>query len=176
MFDPTIYDNLKVVLEGKIYEHDFSGDIIITNREDIVDLATMSRMFSIKFTLASSQFKHQHCELVLSSTMEDFATEMLDENEHDAGCSLYVYFHSKIRDVEKDCSTIQRHLNMIWNGRPMITQKVSFLYGNDDTLLNETKLHFNRKINEEQIQDVPSLLDYCIQSLTFFHKHYKRSN
>ncbi|UTW70295.1 hypothetical protein KHA80_06930 [Anaerobacillus sp. HL2] len=41
MFDPTIYENLKVVIEGEVYDHDMNGRILII-QIDIVDLATMS--------------------------------------------------------------------------------------------------------------------------------------
>ena len=49
MFDPTIYDNLKVVLEGEIYDRDLAGAIQIVDRSDIVDLAIMSRIFIMRF-------------------------------------------------------------------------------------------------------------------------------
>ena len=32
MFDPTIYDNIKVVLEGAVYDLDLEGKIIITTK------------------------------------------------------------------------------------------------------------------------------------------------
>ena len=39
MFDPTAYDNLKVILEGAVYDLDLSGELKIIERNDIVDLA-----------------------------------------------------------------------------------------------------------------------------------------
>ncbi|QNG61538.1 hypothetical protein H4O14_08705 [Bacillus sp. PAMC26568] len=38
MFDPTAFDNLKVVLEGEIYDADLEGIIEVIKRKDIVDL------------------------------------------------------------------------------------------------------------------------------------------
>ena len=49
MFDPTIFDNLKVVAEGAVYDLDLQGEILITNRIDQVDLATLSRYYAITF-------------------------------------------------------------------------------------------------------------------------------
>lgn len=49
MFDPTVFDNLKVVLEGCVYDYDLEDKIVVTGRNDIVDLATLTRTFSIRF-------------------------------------------------------------------------------------------------------------------------------
>lgn len=49
MFDPTIYENVKVVLEGELYDRDLDGEITITNRSDLVDLATLSRTYVVAF-------------------------------------------------------------------------------------------------------------------------------
>ncbi|MCV9888442.1 hypothetical protein [Metabacillus halosaccharovorans] len=47
MFDPTVFDNLKVVIEGYIYDMDIDEQISVTDRSDIIDLAKMSRQYSI---------------------------------------------------------------------------------------------------------------------------------
>ncbi|MDF0725751.1 hypothetical protein PY093_03360 [Cytobacillus sp. S13-E01] len=39
MFDPTIFDNLKVVIEGEVYDLDLTGDFLVTNRSDSIDIA-----------------------------------------------------------------------------------------------------------------------------------------
>jgi hypothetical protein len=41
MFDPTAFDNMKVVLEGALYDLDIMGEIIITDRNDLFNTAKM---------------------------------------------------------------------------------------------------------------------------------------
>ncbi|KPV55085.1 periplasmic component, partial [Paenibacillus sp. A3] len=48
MFDPTIFDNLKVVLEGHLYDLDAEQTIRVIGREDFIDLASMKRIFSMR--------------------------------------------------------------------------------------------------------------------------------
>ena len=44
MFDPTVFDNLKVAVENEFYDLDNLDRIIdITNRRDLLDMAVMSR-------------------------------------------------------------------------------------------------------------------------------------
>lgn len=51
LFDPTAFENMKVVLEGAVYDRDFIGDILVINRDDIVNLSTMSRTYKIEMEL-----------------------------------------------------------------------------------------------------------------------------
>jgi hypothetical protein len=52
MFDPTVFDNLKVIIEGAIYDLDLDGELQVVNRRDLVDLANMSRQFSMDIAVA----------------------------------------------------------------------------------------------------------------------------
>lgn len=51
MFDPTAFDNMKVVIEGALYDLDICGEIVITDRNDSFNMAKMSRTFDISFRL-----------------------------------------------------------------------------------------------------------------------------
>ena len=52
MYDPTIFDNLKVAFENQVYDLDnLENEITITNRIDRMDFAVMGREFTIEFTL-----------------------------------------------------------------------------------------------------------------------------
>ncbi|MGZ4162287.1 MAG: hypothetical protein ACXVNF_16040, partial [Neobacillus sp.] len=55
VFDPTAFDNMKVVIEGALYDMDIIGEIIITDRNDIMNMAKLSRRFDICFTLPNSE-------------------------------------------------------------------------------------------------------------------------
>ncbi|MCT8136945.1 hypothetical protein H1D32_03750 [Anaerobacillus sp. CMMVII] len=79
MFDPTIFDNLKVVVEGEIYDLDLGGEISILNREDFVDLATMSRHFSITFQSVTSTAKQCTATIKLEADSADLYGEILEK-------------------------------------------------------------------------------------------------
>lgn len=51
MFDPTAFDNLKVVFEGAVYDLDLSGDIQILDRKDLFDFAHYDRCYQIRYSL-----------------------------------------------------------------------------------------------------------------------------
>jgi hypothetical protein len=55
LFDPTVYDNLKVVLEGAVYDLDLAGSILVTGREDWVNLADLSRTYKLTFVMADDR-------------------------------------------------------------------------------------------------------------------------
>ncbi|MCZ8521754.1 MULTISPECIES: hypothetical protein [Paenibacillus] len=73
MFDPTIYDNLKVVLEGAFYDLDAEGAFLITGREDLVDLASYSRTFRLEVRRQGGACRGA---VSLVSTLADFAGEL----------------------------------------------------------------------------------------------------
>ena len=49
MFDPTAFENMKVVMEGIFYDKDLSGEIIILDRNDIMNIAKLSRTYDLSF-------------------------------------------------------------------------------------------------------------------------------
>jgi len=122
MFDPTIFDNLKVVLEGLVYDHDLAGRIMITDRSDWIDLAKLSRSFRIRFRIRTpddpvqataewadaGQKEHDRhfiqAEIVLSAGVKDLAGEIMGLNMGDAdrpGCELKIRWITVIQDVEE---------------------------------------------------------------------------
>lgn len=170
MFDPTIYDNLKVVVEGTIYELDFSGKIKVTNRQDIVDLATMSRKFAMRFQAPGAAASYPAANIILQAAMDDLAAEMIAGEGKQAGCRLTVELFTKVTHPEKECAEMAKRLTALWNGRPLITQKISYVYGSNEPGVNRILLDFNRKINEDQLEDIPNLIDYSFQSLRILNE------
>lgn len=168
MFDPSIFDNLKVVIEGSIYDLDFNETIAITQRQDLVDLSSMSRLYAIQFQW--KQNKEVIAEVRLSTSLKDLAEEWLGQNQDDAaGCILTIHFYFRV-DNEQECEAIHHHLSNIWNGRPGIEQRLSYIFGEQiaqSGLQNEVTIHFNRKINENQIEDFPQIFRYLLQSVTY---------
>jgi hypothetical protein len=165
MFDPTIYENMKVVIEGAVYDLDLAGEILVTNRSNRIELSTMSRSYSIQFKLLG--LGDVIAELGLAASTEDLAAEILERSSMTPGCSLHVGFQLKVMDVEEDCASIQQILLDIWGNDYTINQKLSYSYGKNlhSLYLNEIQLDFGRKFSESVIDDIPSLLEHVMLSI-----------
>ncbi|HHY73487.1 MAG TPA: hypothetical protein GX497_09730 [Bacillus bacterium] len=167
MFDPTIFDNLKVVAEGAVYDLDLQGEIVIMNRTDQIDLATLSRYYAITFRAINQAEDSVHGELRIYAGVDDLAAEILEKADESIGCYIEVVFSTSIDQLEEDCEAIWHVLLEIWGNRPTVTQKVSFDYvpGQAARLVDTIILKFARKIGEAQADDLPVIVDYMVQSI-----------
>lgn len=164
VFDPTIYDNIKVVLEGAVYDYDLEGRIIITRREDRIDLSSMSRTFAIEF--ARSADKPSRAEIYLHVHLSDLAAEILENPNAKPGCTLLIKFYASLNEPDRDCPKIAAGLSAIWAHRPHITQQLSYTYGQPETAYrNQITLSFGRKVDESQLDDFPELITHALESL-----------
>ncbi|TCS82541.1 hypothetical protein [Tepidibacillus fermentans] len=165
MFDPTIFDNIKVILEGRIYDLDLEGKIIIVQRNDWVDLARMSRKYRIQFRLLAGN-QEETAEVTLSAGTEDLTMEILEiENENKPGCEISIRFYTVIENPDQQCKHIEEKINQIWNYRPILTQTIHYIYPNTGKMNNEILLQFGRKIDEDNIEDIPELIEYTLKTL-----------
>lgn len=174
MFHPIVFDNIKVVLEGTVYDRDFEGEITVTDRADLVDLATYHRLFQINFRLADETVNQNQitAQIQLRTSLKDIAGEQLELPVTDhIGCTICIHFMMKITDVKREMEAVIGCINDIWGDRPHITQNVSAKIDEHrftwPPLLFENKvtLDFHRKIDEGNIEDMRHLVDHCIQSL-----------
>jgi hypothetical protein len=170
VFDPTIYDNLKVVLEGEIYDRDLAGHIQIVDRSDIVDLAVMSRMFIMRLQIP----EHPDCmaEIKLHAGAEDLAGEIVEVNSPTIGCRIHIGFRFRSTGLyaaaDESARLIRKHLVKVWGEDSMIGQELCFFPKvQQDVPIYECRstIEFGRKITEEQIGDIPRLVDHLIMSL-----------
>ncbi|MDQ0482029.1 hypothetical protein [Guptibacillus hwajinpoensis] len=159
MFDPTIYENVKVVLEGELYDRDLEGEISIINRKDLVDLASLSRMYEVQF----NENPQVRVTIGLFADLASFSAEQLEIEDSNPGCEINISFDVLISDTE-ECAKIEEDIRSIWGYRPSIQQKVSFVYNQEEELTSHIQLEFNRRINEDQISDLSELIEYAIQT------------
>ncbi|MFC0271695.1 hypothetical protein ACFFIX_09525 [Metabacillus herbersteinensis] len=111
MFDPTTFDNLKVILEGYVYDLDLDNVIVVTDRSDLVNLATMSRSFSISFKLPIEN-PTPTVKIQLEMIHEQLSGELLGKLEH-PGCRVKI----KIYEVKESSSIdeiLVERLKRIW--------------------------------------------------------------
>jgi hypothetical protein len=173
MFDPTIYENLKVALEGTVYDKDFSGIILVTSRHDAVDLADMSREYRIGFQLKENSAETQQqmaAEIVLKAETQDLSGEILEMDANNAGkpgCTIFVYIYQKVASLDL-CSQIEDLLDELWSFRPRIIQELSFAFSlgkKEERYKNTITLDFGRKIDESNFEDLPDIIGCTISSL-----------
>ncbi|SEG04625.1 hypothetical protein [Paenibacillus sp. UNC499MF] len=175
MFDPTVYENLKVVLEGTVYDLDLSGEILVTNRSDVMDLSSLGRHYRIRFVLrgGGENTASPWAELHLEAKLEDLAAELLSRKGAEPGCTLTVKFGFLTHDPSRDCPAAGSSLESIWSGRPLITQTLSYVFGSENEgWHNEVLLEFGRKVNESHLDDFEGLLEHTLLSLSVLRDNF----
>lgn len=168
MFDPTAFDNMKVVVEGAIYDRDLDGELLVTNREDLVDLSNLSRTFKLAFSITQSNRRNLYAELKLQAGLKNLAAEILemDDSSTSAGCVITVAFHLTHANDEKIFFSIQKVLEEIWGRERKIEQAVKINpIKKTDAIVNEATVHFNRLVVEDQIGDLTDMIDYIVLTL-----------
>ncbi|HZG55063.1 hypothetical protein [Paenibacillus sp.] len=175
MFDPTIFDNWKVVLEGALYDLDRDGAAEIIGREDLMDLASLSRSFRIGARRPGGGCR---AELRLSSGLADFAAERYDLRLTELGAPgirLELRFTlpgARVRDAQ----TLHGALSRLWaaEAEAEICHRVRIEVDPHAPPADaaaaggsayEIDVLFHEKRNEDRLDDVDALLERLLASL-----------
>ncbi len=169
MYDPTVFENLKVAFENRVYDFDtIDREIKLTNRSDQMDFAILSRIFAIQFTLF--HLEDVSAEIILEASLRDLADEILEAPEGNSGCSLTVRFLKRVQHETEQCSLIEDSLRDIWENEVLVVQTLSFLYGEGERgYLNTIDVKFRTKINEENMSEIPDFLQSILDALRVLH-------
>ncbi len=160
MFDPTIFDNLKVILEGLVYDYDLSGEIVVTNRQDLLDLATFSRSYTISFSRNDKKVT-----IALRTNLESLAAEILETKEQ-ADCQISLIFSVVTERNEQLFNQIHQYLENTWKGKeedPHFIETVVETRSVSSVEYTVTILF--KAINENHAEDLPELVRYTIKTL-----------
>ncbi|EHB67919.1 MULTISPECIES: hypothetical protein [Paenibacillus] len=165
MFDPTVFENLKVGIENVVYDLDNLDELVlITGREDLLDMAVMSRSFSLTFELRG--LKEAAAEIRLDAGLQELAAEILETPGKQPGCELKVRFYKNVKRIEDECAAISRIVAAIWEPEIPPVQTVTYIVGEEaNGYRSMTEVRFSRTINEEQMEDIPNLADHMLQTL-----------
>jgi uncharacterized protein YlaN (UPF0358 family) len=171
MFDPTIYENLKVVIEGVVYDRDLQGTFLVTHRKDLIDISTMSRSYMIEFMQKNGG--EVLAEIRLHADLLDLAAEILEISDKQVpGCRLEVEFRTKLEDIQKEGKEVQSALREIWGEDITMIQHISYILNDctahdipTEVVESRITLDFNRKIDEDQLHDMEELMDHIHRSL-----------
>ncbi|GAF08508.1 hypothetical protein [Paenibacillus pini] len=180
MFDPTVFENLKVALENQLYDLDnLDGIIRITNRTDRMEMSVMAREFALQFELIhGGEIK---AEIRLMASLQDLAAEILEMKDQSPGCKLVIRFDMEVvpsqvgQGLSKplQCDKIEKIMKQHWPDLTLV-QTVSCMYGKEPVQCNITaELTFNRKINEDQMDDIPELIEHVVDTLRTLEECFK---
>ncbi|AZU63074.1 hypothetical protein [Neobacillus mesonae] len=177
MFDPAAFDNMKVVIEGALYDMDLDGEIAITNRNDIVNIAKMSRLFNISFTLPKVTCRLLTARIELEAKLENLAAELLSGSvsEKLAGCNVTLQFIFEHEDDAKHYQAVQGIITGIWGELRNITQSVEFNpLAEQRKVKNVVTIDFVRIIGEEQMDDLIEMTAFMLTTLTALENYISR--
>ncbi|RAW14999.1 hypothetical protein DC345_13170 [Paenibacillus taichungensis] len=165
MFDPTIYDNLKVGFENYLYDLDNLDELIsITDRKDQLELARMSRELVLQFCLRDCP--DVTGEVVLNTSLADLASEIMETQGGLPGCRLRLRFRMVIQEPEIQCPAINSILQESWPEQRM-KQHIHYVFEDQPATYAVTaEVHFDRSVNEDQMGDIPDLCDHMVNVLT----------
>ncbi|HZG73979.1 MAG TPA: hypothetical protein VEY51_20795 [Chondromyces sp.] len=160
MFDPTAFDNIKTVLEGSVYDLDLSGDITITGRQDSIDMAVLSRRYSVTFF--KNELPKVNVQIRLEAALRHLASELLGteaQKEHQ-GAVLSIQYSGNAAAFPETAMETLRHL---WGTERLYERRKisSDRFG----VSHELEVTFNRLITEEMMEDLEEMLHFIVDSL-----------
>ncbi|WP_409301259.1 hypothetical protein [Peribacillus sp. SCS-155] len=173
MFDPTAFENMKVVVEGAVYDMDLGGHITVTDRKDIVDLSNLSRAFEIEAELTKTAHQAQvKARIILHASLENLAAELMSKQpeRHDplAGCTVSIIFHVPFQQDDQDILHIISLLEQIWGSKRIVevhNHKVFSNQSNNIDSCTKASVSFGRIITEEQMDDVLHIAEITVETL-----------
>ncbi|GAC42110.1 hypothetical protein [Paenibacillus popilliae] len=171
MFDPTIFDNLKVVLEGKIYDLDHEGEWLVIGREDLFDLAGFGRTFRMRVQRPG---KACIAVLTLASGLADFSAELrgLRLVGVEPGARLMLFFELA-GGYTAQADEMGQRLAALWGNAAMVRQErtvpVLPRAGSASPLADEGThrivLTFRQPIDERHLGELDALVMQVLASL-----------
>jgi hypothetical protein len=169
MFDPTAFENMKVVLEGHLYDKDLAGELSILDRNDLTNLSKLSREYSLQFKLRES-LKDHTATITLKAGLENLAAELLNGNVSSSKQGSIIQLHFKLLhpDRKEIYHELQSGFQRIWGENRLIEQCVCYHpFKEDEQVLNKITIDFNRLILEDHIDDLLEMVDHMIETLVW---------
>jgi hypothetical protein len=171
MFDPTIFDNLKVVLEGKIYDLDQEEEWLVAGREDLFDIAGFGRTFRMRIQRPG---KACIAVLTLASGLVDFCAELrgLRLVGEAPGARLTLSFELP-GDYTAQADKMGQRLATLWGDAAMVRQertvpvlpRAGFASPLADEGMHRIVLTFRQSLDERHLGDLDNLVMQVLASL-----------
>jgi hypothetical protein len=171
MFDPTAYENMKVIIEGSLYDRDLDGEITILDRNDIINMAKLSRTYEISFAIRNEDVVK--CTFSLSAELKNLAAELLPSSKSTllSGSRIQIGFQLDHPSQKEIDVLIERELKSIWGNERSIKQMIHINPSIPVERIHKViTIEFNRLVFEDQIDDMVAMVDYMILSLRKIRK------
>ncbi|MGM0873901.1 MAG: hypothetical protein ACQEWV_03720 [Bacillota bacterium] len=167
MFDPTVFDNLKVIVEGYIYDLDLENEISVTNRSDNVDLATMSRKFTITFSEINKRDPSVMIEIEMRQNQ--LAGELLQTIKK-PGCHINVILQEELQSQEYN-QLLFKKLKRSWGEEHTIKLFVTKEVTSSLNVFHHSyQVCFQTKFGEDDIDELLHIVDHSISLLRMMSK------
>ena len=157
MFDPTAFDNLKVVFEGAVYDLDLTGEVQIIDRKDLFDFARYERCYQIHYSLPGK--KSFFIEFHLKADMGHFLAERhLMTKKNTAGADIRIVYKGDVK-VHLGRQLLEEIWgeDKLWEWKEVNSSTTPTFY--------EGILTFNRVLTEEMVDDVLQMISFSVDTL-----------
>ncbi|MBS4172898.1 hypothetical protein [Bacillus sp. FJAT-49736] len=157
MFDPTAYENMKVVIEGAAYDLDIDGNIKVVDRKDIIDLARMNRWFEITYRSVSSS--KVMATFTLEANLNQLASELLHQvNGNQAGADVHITF-----SWDENGKNYKERIKKHWGTDHVYEERK--IDSSSHGVREEVIIGFSRAITEDMIDDLIEMFHYSVETL-----------
>ena len=162
---------MKVVLEGAVYDRDILGDILVVNRDDLVNLANLSRQFTIEFELKEPRFQKKISGgISLYASLENLSSELLASpinNDKSSGSTVDIFIACSEKIADEQADKIFNGLEDIWGKQRTIkcTTILAKTNTNQQSFSSKFTISFDRLVKEDQMDDLVDMIEYLIQSV-----------
>ncbi|MGN1401047.1 MAG: hypothetical protein ACI4XL_06060 [Bacillus sp. (in: firmicutes)] len=172
MFDPTAYENFKIIIEGSVYEMDFSEEILVIDRSETVDLAKLCRTFTIDYRLKEQDGTTGR--ITVRAPIRQLAAELLVHDEPQIGAFIEVHFLTKAGKLPTDqyIGRLTDSLRSIWGpDRDYYTAVQSYYLNGEKTGYKiKSTVSFKRLITEKQADDLYEIIRFGSRTLEELNK------
>jgi hypothetical protein len=168
MFDPTVFDNLKVIVEGYIYDLDLEKEISVINRSDMIDLARMSRKFIITYSQVEKESPSVSFEIEMKQKQ---LSGELQRTINNPGCYLELTFQEEMNGQDYD-ELLLKKLKRIWGDKHIITLFVTKeITSNLNIFHHRYQVYFQTTFGEDDLEGLLQIVDHSISLLRMMSRN-----
>lgn len=162
MFDPTVFDNLKVIVEGYIYDLDLAKEISVINRNDMIDLSRMSRNYRITYSHVVK--KNPSVSLKIEMDQKHLSGE-LQRTIDNPGCLIELSFNEETVGQDYD-ELLLKKLKRMWGNEHLVNLFVTKEVTSTTNLFHHRyQIIFQSLFGEDDIENILQIVDYSISLL-----------
>ena len=177
MFDPTSFENMKVVFEGIFYDKDLEGEIAIIDRNDLINTAKLSRTYNLSFQLIRPYLQEPRVtsRVTLTSKLENLAAELIPilTIKDGAGCYIEIEFFYSYKEDDLRFKMADQFTKNLWEDAIIEHRMTVDPYSSLETKKHHIKITFNRIIKEDEIDLFDGLIEHIMTTLLQMEKTFK---